>query len=131
MKFTPSDNYHDLKRQALALARIVDSIKKVERYYRERSAPAAAQTIERLRAEIDSERQANAILTEENHELRNRVSATVIDEDTYEQIQGTARELFRKSQRGVRGQQVTMHDSHDYWIMVATRDVLLTKGENE
>lgn len=47
-----------------------------------------------------------------------------IDEDAFEQIQETARRLYLKSKCGCRGQQLTMQDSHDYWIMVATREFL-------
>jgi hypothetical protein len=46
---------------------------------------------------------------------------TDVTEVDYEQILAHARKLYR-NQRGYRGQQVSIYDSHDYWIMVATRE---------
>lgn len=67
---------------------------------------------------------SKAIETPATEAVASTALFAVIDEDAFEQIQETARRLYLKSQRGYRGQQLTMQDSYDYWIMVATREFL-------
>lgn len=81
----------------------------------------------------DSTESRPKIMNTKENSQRESVDSTalfaVIDEDAFEQILETARKLYLKSQRGCRGQQVTIQDSHYYWIMVATREFLSANAE--
>ncbi len=73
MKFEPSDDYECLKKQAYALFNIVKCKEQTEEIYRKKSDHFLKQEVERLKSELDSEREMNAILTSENEVLEQRI----------------------------------------------------------
>jgi len=73
MNFKPAKTYEHLLTQAKALARVVDAKEETESFYKERQAPIRCRTINRLKAELDSERKVNKILTAEIEALEGKI----------------------------------------------------------
>jgi hypothetical protein len=65
MKFVPHPEYNHLLTQAFALARLNESLEAQIAHYRAKDYAHAESVINRLKAELESERQMNAILTNE------------------------------------------------------------------
>ena len=54
-----------------------------------------------------------------------------LDEDDYSIILEEAYVMYRLSNRGAKGQLITVQDSLDYWVMLATRNWLQEKIDEE
>lgn len=65
MKFVPSQEYKVLLRQANALNSLVGSMEKELSVLREKVKSTDSYALERLKAELESEREMNAVLTGE------------------------------------------------------------------
>lgn len=68
MKFIPSKDYEDLRSQAGALFTLVRCMEKTQN-------AGAKYEISKLKGQLESEKQMNAILTEENEMLRAKIEA--------------------------------------------------------
>jgi hypothetical protein len=63
MKFVPHPEYNHLLTQAYALNRLNESLQAEIEHYRAKDYTHAKSVIDRLKSELESERQMNAILT--------------------------------------------------------------------
>lgn len=73
MNFKPAKTYEDLLTQANALARIVNAKRATESYYKERTVTDRCKTINRLKIELESEKDMNHILTSEIEALEGKI----------------------------------------------------------
>ena len=68
MDFKPSEDYNELKKQAISLHRLYLSAKECERHYREKLHDHSDEYVQSLLEQIESERQMNHVLTTEIEE---------------------------------------------------------------
>lgn len=71
MNFKPADNYESLLKQAWAMFRLIKSMEAAQRVYSEKDRSISERRLLELEAALASEKEMNAILTEELEKCQN------------------------------------------------------------
>lgn len=77
MNFKPADNYDSLKKQAYALNLLVNSMEDELSHYRSRNDELKESNLSNLKLSLESEKQMNVELTEENISLQSKLDELI------------------------------------------------------